>query len=306
MNANTAKEHNIKSLNSQQHTVMTHDHFATQKPDAMILDYPVSRDFPGVPVQGPAFAVKGAPQGTMDKGNHNDHEFLMMLGNKVLQIKQAIYRSFGQMPDLLTFGEVDHTNGELALFNQYAGVSMPMSAVEDKACQNFSVYQDGGLPAHELGTGVGWRAVEVGGLVVVFVHVPNAKAKDASLTIQFYKGIQAKLNGRVIDIVMGDTNQSTGSFTPECLSAAIGVQDLHYVDAHPHKQISPIDGFGLTMVGTNSKLDRRYDVAVYNPLTVRMVKCDYFTQHVRQSGTRTSSAVTDHMGIVIQVESLKT
>ncbi len=181
-----------------------------------------------------------------------------------------------------------------------------MSSIQAKACQNFSIYKGGALPAKVLGAGEGWSAVESAGLVVVFVHVPNAIAKDRSQTIQFYEGIQTKLNGRVMDIVMGDTNQGSAGFTPDCVSAALGTGGIRFVDAHPGKQITPIDSFQLTMAGTNSMLDKRYDVAVYNTRTVRIMKCDYFTQHVNSSATRTSKAVTDHMGIVIQVESLKT
>ncbi len=294
LNANSSHEHNIKSLNSQPHTIMAHDHFATEKSDAYILHY-------SAPV-GPPMGWKPSPAGAMDKGKHNDQEFSLLLGNKVLQISENIAYVFGKRPDLLSFGEVDSTHPQLADFNAQAGTPLPMSKVQAKACQNFSVYRSGGLPGQILGADVGWSAALCAGLVVVFVHVPNAIAKDRAQTIQFYKSIQSKLNGRVIDIVMGDTNQGSPEFTPECVTAAIGTAGIRYVDAHPGGDIQPIDSRFLTISGTNSKLNKKYDVAVYNTRTVRIVQCGYFSQHARAGDTLFSKAVTDHLGIVIKVE----
>ncbi len=299
MNANSSSEHNVKSLNSQQHTRMAHDHFATEKSDAMILDYPTNQHFPGMAIPGPANALRSSPSGTMDKGNHSDIEFSQMLGYKVLQIRQSVIHNFGDGLDLLTLGELDHTNVEFNTFNQFAGIPLPLTSSQSKACQNFSMYLGGGLPAKVLGADTGWCAVDFAGLVVVFVHVPNAIAKDMILTVRFYKGIQTALGGRVIDIVMGDTNQANAAFTPACITTAMG-GGINFLDAHPGDTITPFDSYKLTMEGTNSKLDRKYDVAVYNSKTVRMERCMYFTPQVRGNENNTAHTVSDHMGIAFK------
>lgn len=119
--------------------------------------------------------------------------------------------------------------------------------------------------------------------------------------VKFYKEIAdtiLKNGGGIIDVVMGDTNQSSGGVTPNVVSQAT---NQPFKNAHDG-DISPIDGYNVSVSGTNSKGTKMYDVAVYNANTVKLKKICYWSQLSPFGDSGKVAAVTDHMGLAIEVE----
>ena len=132
----------------------------------------------------------------------------------------------------------------------------------------------------------------------------TAWPQNANRRSRFIKKIKNAVlqapNGGVIDLVMGDTNQSSESFSPDVISKGF---DLTFLDAHTSGHISPTDTWAEKPVlhsGTNSAHSKKFDVAVYNSATVKSIKVKYFTQLSFASGK--AAAYTDHMGIMVKVE----
>ncbi len=298
LNASSSRIHGLSSLNSQPLTSMAQDHLANAKRDARHVHRTSETSEPTHWPPGPA--------GSMAKGKHTNLEFSALLNSKARQTSINILLDFKARPDLLAFGEVNHTHPQMNTFNESVGSPLPMHKVFAKACQNFSVYWDNPSQSLILGAGLGWNAVMCGNLIVVFVHVPNAVARDKPLTIQFYKNIYSALNGRVPDIIMGDTNQPRAGHTQECVTSALGTGAITYLDAHPDRDIEPFDSINFSATGTNAKLNKKYDLAVYNTRTVEILRCKYVSPHVPVPEEGFSKAVTDHMGVIIKVASLKT
>ncbi|TFW16809.1 hypothetical protein [Duganella callida] len=300
---------------------------------------PADRHLP--PVQGPARLVATAPVGTISQTNVRPDEFFDMMKYKVLQNRQGVFREMQQMPHVTAFGELNGANADFRTMNEYVVSDLAGATANKKACNNFSVYCSNGIRADCVGQGDGWYAINYLGYTVVFVHVPNrlmkgakppvaAAAKPGALRgvgathqakpaapkpyarsaggettedrlVTFYKGIADTIiqnGGGVIDLIMGDTNQSSGGVTPSVVSKATS---LDFKSAHTGS-ISPIDGYKVSVGGTNSKGDKMYDVAVYNAATVRMKKICYWSQLAPVADGSAVAAVTDHMGLAVDIE----
>lgn len=294
------------------------------------------------PVQGPANLVATAPEGTIsDDTNHQ--VFFEMMKSKVLQNRQAVYREMKDMPHVTAFGELDSKAPQSKIMEQYVVGSMKDASINDSACQSFSVYCSNGLKADCVGQGEGWYAIRYLGLTVVFVHVPNRLMRSKKTSsknqaaqgpvkgvaaqhkvkapatkpyttpangettedrlVKFYQAIADAIlqkGGGPIDLIMGDTNQSSGGVTPKVLGKATG---LPFENAHVGK-IKPIDAYNVGVGGTNAKGDKMYDVAVYNSDTVKMKKIRYWSQLAPWENGSSVAAVTDHMGLAIEVEKI--
>ena len=135
---------------------------------------------------------------------------------------------------------------------------------------------------------------------MVLVHVPNAIAKQASACQIFYATIQnqcLQTGAGVIDVIMGDTNQSSADFTQKVVSTTL---KTNFVNAHSGANIEPYDTYQRSFKGTNATGTKKYDIAVYNADTVQLKNVIYLTQFIAtESG---AAAVTDHMGIGVHVE----
>lgn len=295
----------------------------------------------GQPVQGPAALVGMAPVGTISQANVSTANFFEMMKQKVLQNQQAVYRQMKSMPQVTAFGELDGAHEDFSTMNEYVASDLQGATNVKAACQNFSVYCANSANVTCVGTGEGWYAIRYLKYTVVFVHVPNrlmkskrapaaAPAKTASLKgvphlqvkppqptpyakpgpvvettedrlVKFYKDIAdtiLKNGGGVIDIVMGDTNQSSGGVTPNVVSQAT---NQTFKNAH-EGAINPIDGYNVSVGGTNSKGNKMYDVAVYNANTVKLKKICYWSQLTPFGDGGQVAAVTDHMGLAVEVE----
>ncbi|HWW68487.1 MAG TPA: hypothetical protein VN089_00950 [Duganella sp.] len=294
------------------------------------------------PVQGPAALVGMAPIGTISQANVSTANFYEMMKQKVLQNQQAVYRQMKSMPQVTAFGELDGAHQDFSTMNEYVASDLSGATNVKAACQNFSVYCSNGANVTCVGTGEGWYAIRYLKYVVVFVHVPNRlmKSKKAPAAtpakpgplkgvaaqhqvkpppptpyakpgpviettedrlVKFYKDIAdtiLKNGGGVIDIVMGDTNQSSGGVTPNVVSQAT---NQTFKNAH-EGDISPIDGYNVSVGGTNSKGNKMYDVAVYNANKVKLKKICYWSQLTPFGDGGQVAAVTDHMGLAIEVE----
>lgn len=161
-----------------------------------------------------------------------------------------------------------------------------------------------------LGAGDGWIAFRMQQINIVFVHVPNSIATIRDKTQYFYHNINSIVHfktGEPIDVVMGDTNQSSADFTKQQLEAAVS---LPFVNASEAKSFFPSDTFQLECFGTNSNGKKKYDVAVYNKASITLDTFSYVSQAVSVFSTVTSAnpksslnaaAFTDHMGMILQV-----
>ncbi|NYE60056.1 hypothetical protein FHW58_001208 [Duganella sp. 1224] len=287
-----------------------------------------------LPVQGPAHLVAPAPQGTIAKGFATT-TFFDMMKHKVLQNRQALFRQMQGMPDVTAFGELDGGHADFSRMNEYVVSKMAGATSNDKACNNFTVYCANGANADCVGQGEGWYAIRYLGYVVVFVHVPNKLMKSPKppkqgavrgvaaqrqtvaaakpyarpaggqstedRLVKFYQDIASTIirnGGGTIDLIMGDTNQSSGGVTPRVVSKATG---LTFNNAHAGA-IVPIDSYNVSVGGTNAKGDKLYDVAVYNAATVKVSKVCYWSQLAPFNNGSAVAAVTDHMGLAIQIE----
>jgi len=165
---------------------------------------------------------------------------------------------------------------------------------------NFSVHSGQTAVHQPVGSGDGWIAMKCYNVLVVFVHVPNAIAKSDSACQTFYATIQSQClqeGAGAIDVIMGDTNQSSADFTQRVVSVSL---NTNFVNAHSGTSIEPFDTYQRSFKGTNATGTKKYDVAVYNADTVTLKNVIYLTQFIAtESG---AAAVTDHMGIGVHVE----
>lgn len=298
LNSNCSSTHGVMASAHQRFTDQAHDHFASTYPKPSALVLPVGDGtFNPLPVQGPAQLLPFAPEGTMDKSNRDGGEFFNMVSGKFAQLNQNVHREFSRSYDLLVVGELDGSHPDWFKLQTTTG-SFLYASNPARACNCFTVYGSSALNK-VLGEGTGWIAVQCGNIVAVFVHVPNSIAKNQIDSRAFYHSIGTQVTqlGKPIDIVMGDTNQPSDSFTSTVVSKAIGVP---FADAQSGS-LKVMDFHGLNNIqGTNSNGAQKYDVLVYNTSTVKPVKLKYLSQFSPTSGN--VSAVTDHMGMAAEVE----
>ncbi|WP_444944317.1 hypothetical protein ACJJIK_04260 [Microbulbifer sp. ZKSA006] len=302
INSNASANCGVGASNCQNFTRATHNHQASNQ-DRWHLVMPIANsEKPHIPIHGPAQLVAQAPLGFMGKNRHTNTQFLSMVEGKARQTHQHLYRALGQTCDLLVYGEMNGNNSEWSSMQQHAGNLVGASST-GKACNSFSVHAANTAQHKMLGSGMGWIAIKTGNVNAVFVHVPNSIAKKQGEATNFYRSINNHLiqgGHGPIDLVMGDTNQGTNSFTASILSKAT---DTTFSDAHSGTSIQPSDSYGRSFSGTNSTATKKYDVAVYNTKTVKVAKVDYLSQStpVSINGANMSAAITDHMGIFINV-----
>ncbi|HSC67796.1 MAG TPA: hypothetical protein VLC79_08910 [Cellvibrio sp.] len=318
LNSNVSHEHDVEAATSQMHTRKAQKTLAEKTSERISLKFPVAADGkdPDVGVYGPAELLPTAPADFMDKGKRGkkrkademeaDDASIRMLGmfhGKALQIYQLAHREFGQACNLLTFGELDARHKSWVDAELAAG-KLVHASVFPKACNCFSLHSANS--AHNtqfIAEGDGWVAALCNGVRVVFVHVPNELATDATKVTAFYQKIKTTVlksvgtGGGVIDVVMGDTNQPNAMFSPTNVSAGL---DTKFSDGHPDKKIAPVDTHAVTFKGTNSVETKKFDVALYNVATVKKLEVRYFSQfsHV----AKIAAAYTDHMGVMVRVE----
>jgi hypothetical protein len=303
LNSNSSVDHSVTAANSQHFTRQTQDYYAQTTTKPTVLSYPtLSTNTPNysptIPVQGPPDLIDIAPKGSMKKGEHSDTEFAALIGGKMAQLHQGVYRAFGQPCDLLTIGELDSAHPQWSTLQQTVGAFL-YSTDQAKACNCFSVHGQAHInDVIAESKSAGWIAVKCGSVVVVFVHVPNSIAKKVSDSQTFYAKMRDKVakKGHSIDLIMGDTNQGSDKFTPNVVSAALGGS---FRDAHAGSSISPGDFFNKTVSGTNSNATKKYDVVVYNTATIKSIEVQYISQF-SPSGYN-AYAITDHMGVVVKV-----
>lgn len=325
LNSNSASEHGLAASTSQAHLRQAQRTLAALYPEKSgALKYPTNTDIePHVALQGPAQLVPVADAAFMDVNkpskkrkrdaadDETDKGFqeaksrtLSMVEGKALQIYQQAYRDVHAQCDLIVFGELDSTHPDWGSITATAGKRVK-SSIRTKACNCFSLHSSGS-DSHVkfIAEGEGWCAAKCKGVIVVFVHVPNSLATKRDQAITFYKKIKNAVlqapHGGVIDLVMGDTNQSSESFSPDVISKGL---DLTFLDGHTSGHILPTDTWAKKPVlhsGTNSVNSKKFDVAVYNSATVKSIKVKYFTQ--LSFASKQAAAYTDHMGILVKVE----
>jgi hypothetical protein len=282
-NANSSNTHGLASMWQQPLTRATANRVTGAGHQALVLPS-LDNEFT-LPVEGPAHlrpiqALVGPPT-------------QVAFGNQIALIYQNIYRAIGTMPDLLVCGELDVSNADFAALRQNSGLHASVTG-NAKACQCFTAFAQAGVAAQIqlLAEGLGFVIYSIAGLSVLFVHVPNAIATDALKVRDFY----AQLNNHLvtigrgpIDLVIGDTNQSSSNFTQNALSQG-------FANAHANTAVSPFDNWQVTQGGTNSAGTKMFDVAVYNTTTINLEAGPVYLS--QSSGGVT---VTDHCGLAVKV-----
>lgn len=289
--SNTSSTHNAQAIFQKQFTMQTNARVAG---NVNALVYPTIPDDPATIVQGPAQLVPVAHLAPLASAS------ISPLRAQIEQIYQNSTRALHDEIDLLVCGELDvASHGDFAALRSFPGLSTH-TTLAGKNCQCFTSFTSSGRGAQSkvVTEGVGYLCVDIGGLCVLFVHVPNAFATNRTATAQFYAGIIQEAGRKgygAIDLVIGDTNQASADQTRACLDEARGGTGADYANAFAGGAISPVDNYLHTESGTNSAGTKMYDVAVYNRASVTVRRVVYFSQS--SSGT----TATDHMGIAIDV-----
>jgi len=285
-NANTSSTHGLNSLSFQRFTKSTNK--VSRKRGNYVLEYPTDPNHLNEPIEGPANKRRIAE---IDEDQHT----VGIFGSHISQAWQHFQRQFLGMPDLMVIGEMDSSHEDFKSF--VGGSNMTVESFSNKkACQSFSAIcqnpQSGQV--YKITSGIGYVVYSVYGLNVVFVHVPNEFATKRGQMENFYSKIAQDLNsgGKVIHVVLGDTNQRQTDFTAAVLDRAFGV--TCYETASP--KASLVDTWPPLTVGTNSNGTLMYDVAVYRSDVLDLKHIAYISQ------SPTTITVTDHCGLAIQVE----
>lgn len=333
LNSSASSNHGLAASTSQRFLRQAHRKLAPKyASNGGALKYPTNTDYePHDAIHGPAelvpvsgAEVKKVTKPSSTKTNSKKRTYsemagdqdtpysraldstLSMVESKALQIYQQTYRELSLGCDLIVFGELNSSHPDWHRLARSAG-KRHCSSIKPLACNCFSLHSsryEGSLSL--LASGEGWCAARCNGVLAVFVHVPNSKAKKQKEMILFYQNIKTTLlntrGGGVVDLVMGDTNQSSAGFTPQVISKGMG---LPFRDADTNQGFKrPVDtwtpGNDTLHKGTNAANNKKYDVAVYNTDTVKKIDVKYFTQFSVVS--QKAAAYTDHMGVVVNVE----
>ncbi len=286
-NANSSTTHDLAAISAQRFTLDANAHARAQGHQALVLPHN-SGDL-ATPIHGPAHLRPIEALAAAQPAH--------VFGDHISLAWQNCWRAIGAMPAIMVVGELDMTDPAVRGL-----VSDPQMAIQStpaaKACQSFTAISQSGLAAviEPLGSGIGYVAYAVGGMVVVFVHVPNSIAGDRQDTTSFYRGISQSLlhQRRIIDLVIGDTNQGSFGFTAAALNAAFGVDVYRNIAGQPG--VSPVDNYLVSSGGTNATGTKMYDIAVYRSDRVRV------QQHAYISQSAGAVTVTDHCGLVVQAE----
>ncbi|VVS98292.1 hypothetical protein [Erythrobacter sp. EC-HK427] len=290
-NANASSNHNLASISQQYFTRRTNRRVTDAGHEALVLPFN-----PGdlrTPIHGPArlqsIEVLASDTHTVE-----------LFGAQIALLWQNLYRAIGQMPSIFVVGELDAEHSDFSGMIPDGGVTI-RSHGSSRACQCFTAISQSSLASgiSLLGAGEGYVAYEVDGFTCVFVHVPNRIASSRGATEQFYYGIfhSLGLSGRTIDLVIGDTNQSSFNVTASSLNVASGTGN--YRNASTNAGIELIDNYNVHEFGTNSAGTQMFDVAVYNSARVRLVGS---VAYVSQSANAVT--VTDHCGLGVVIEAV--
>lgn len=316
-NSNSANEHDLSSIAMQTYTLDTNRHVTQLGHKALVLPY-----IPGnlaAPVEGPAALVpigalgekpakeKKSGKRKRDDSADGDDEMpakaskigahsALVVGSQIALAWQNFQREFGKMPGIMVCGELDssHTDfNSMVIDGDITQTPLPSK----KACQSFTAYTRNTIASTLLGQGEGYAVYSVANLNVVFVHVPNAICKKDEKVISFYKNIaQTVLTaGKVIHLVIGDTNQGSPDFTTNTLNSAF--QTDAYKSALKGRNVRKIDNWQVSERGTNSTGTSLYDVAVYRSDVVEIIKD---VAYLSQSSSATT--ITDHCGLAIDID----
>jgi hypothetical protein len=287
-NANASTTHGLASIANQRFTRDTNAHVTGQGHQALVL--PHNAGDLATPIHGPAHL---RPIERLE-GQHSAPVF----GTQVSLAFQNFYRALGAMPDIMVLGELDTSHPDFASMMGGTGMSVAAHASR-KACQSFTVVSQTDIASGVkfLDAGEGYVVYTVGGMIVVFVHVPNRIATSAVETKQFYLNIAQAVctGGRQIDVVIGDTNQPGFNFSEQVLNNAFGTNA--YRNASSQAGAAKFDNWNVEEKGTNSTGTKMYDVAIYrsdlNEVTGGPI---YLSQ---SSGAVT---VTDHCGVALTIK----
>ncbi|WP_237212916.1 hypothetical protein [Falsiroseomonas oryziterrae] len=286
-NANSSTTHNLQSISNQHFTKQTNARVTREQHGALVL--PTAPGNLVAPVEGPAHL---RPIEALGAGSHGSNT---VFGTQITLAWQNFYRSFGQMPDIMTIGELDTSHSDFAGMISDPNVRVSPHA-NNKASQSFTVISQTAVASQlaVLATGVGYVVYSVGGLVVAFVHVPNKLAGSQGATSTFYNGIAAAIGGsHPIHLVIGDTNQPNAAHTVMALNSSFNT--AAYRNALEGKKIAPVDNYLVTQGGTNSTGTQIYDIAVYRSDLCALDDLAYLSQ---SSGAVT---VTDHCGLGVKI-----
>ncbi len=309
-NANSSKDHGLSTISMQRFTKDTNSHVTGLGHKALVLphdsgnlDTPIEGPANLVPIQ--AFGLQNSKKRkhtdddsgeamakTPKTGEHTVHVF----GSQISLLWQNFYRQFGTMPSIMVCGELDSSHSDFS--GLVGSQSVSVKAIPSiKACQSFTAISQTQSAATLLGNGEGFAVYCVSNMNIVFVHVPNRIAKDKDGTKKFYTDIAQTMleSGKIIHMVIGDTNQGSADFTKEALNAAF--QTKAYKNALDGGTISKVDNYQVSEHGTNSTGTQLYDVAVYRSDVVELKKP---VAYLSQSSNAVT--VTDHCGLGVFIE----
>lgn len=288
LNANASTSHGLRSMSLQRFTLDANAHATGSGHQALVLPH-APRNL-GIPVQGPANLV---PIGTLSGGQPAS-----AFGDQISLAQQNFYRAIGSMPDLMVVGEFDASHPDFSKTLGGQGVTITAHPAT-RACQSFTAISQNRVAAQIvfLAEGEGYVCYAVDGFVVVFVHVPNRIATNENETKRFYENIAKPLamNGKSIDLIIGDTNQPRFSFSADVMNRLFNTNA--YVTAGTQSNITKLDNWNVTERGTNSTGRKMYDVAVYRSDFNRITSGPAYIS--QSSGAVT---VTDHCGLAIGIE----
>jgi hypothetical protein len=327
-NSNSSTNHGLNSISFQYFTKQTSRRIV--KAQRKVLQAPFISGNMSAPVQGPANLINVKPldelmvvepatrkrqhddtaQGaskrrkldtdTTDNAAQSDDDAELnpswMFGSQISLAWQNFNRQFGEMPALMICGELDASHQDFKnLVDDEAVTVKPLPS--NKASQSFTAISRNAIGATFIKSGTGFVAYTVANLNVVFVHVPNEIANSKNQLMLFYKGIAQSLlgDGKIIHLVMGDTNQRSGNVTKTALNSAFSTDA--YANAHDGKTIAPIDYYNVSESGSNSNGKTLYDVAVYRSDLVKLTKD---VAYLSQSSN--AITVTDHCGLGVFAE----
>lgn len=308
-NANSSKDHGLAATSLQHFTKRTNSHVSGLGHRALVL--PHDSGNLATPIEGPANLVPirpFAPQSGQKRGREGgsdappakrrktEDQAALVFGSQISLLWQNFYREFGMMPSIMVCGELDSSHADFS--GLVSGQNMDIKAIPSaRASQSFTAISQTASAAEFLGDGEGFTVYSVANMNIVFVHVPNRIAKNKDKTKAFYKNISRAMleNGKIIHLVIGDTNQSSADFTRQALNDAF--QTTAYQNALEGGTISAVDNYMVTGKGTNSTGTRLYDVAVYRSDVVELKKP---VAYLSQSSNAVT--VTDHYGLGVVIE----
>lgn len=286
-NANASSTHGLASISNQRFTKQTNAYVTDKGDQALVL--PHNPAHLTSPFHGPAelrpIEVLADP--------HTVNAF----GAQVSLAFQNFYRAIQSMPDMMVIGEFDSSHPDFASMISGSDINITSHPAK-RACQSFTAISQSAVASSIdfLQSGEGYVAYSIGGLVVVFVHVPNRVASSATGTEQFYLNIAHSLGAKAkyIDLIIGDTNQPRFNFSAEALNLAFGTKA--YVNAGSQAGIVKADNWNVRESGTNSVGTKMYDIAVYrsdiNTITAGPI-------YISQSSSAVT--VTDHCGLAVNI-----